>query len=181
MTPEERAELLRIVKSVVKFGDFTLSSGKKSDFYIDCRLVTLNARGLLLTARAMLEIIRPLRPVAVGGLAVGADPLSAGVAVESAREGDPIDAFIVRKEAKGHGTKKSIEGPPLARGARVIALDDVVTTGGSTVQAIERLREEAGADVIAAVALVDREEGGKEALAAMGVPLHAVFRKSELR
>jgi orotate phosphoribosyltransferase len=177
----DRTDLLSIVKGVVKFGDFTLSSGKKSDFYIDCRLVTLNARGLLLTSRAMLEIIRPLKPLAVGGLTLGADPIAAGVAIESAREGAPINAFIVRKEAKAHGAKRSIEGPELPRGAKVVVVDDVVTTGGSTVQAIERLREEVGAEILAAVALVDREEGGAEALQKMGVTLRAVFKKSELR
>ncbi|MCE9583669.1 MAG: orotate phosphoribosyltransferase [Planctomycetes bacterium] len=177
----DRAELLAIVKSVVKFGDFTLSSGKKSDFYIDCRLVTLHARGLLLTSKAMLDIIRPLKPQAVGGLTLGADPIAAGVAIESAREGAPINAFIVRKEAKAHGAKRSIEGPELQRGAKVVVVDDVVTTGGSTVQAIERLREEVGAEILLAVALVDREEGGAEALQKMGVTLKAVFKKSELR
>jgi orotate phosphoribosyltransferase len=177
----DRADLLAIVKSVVKFGDFTLSSGKKSDFYIDCRLVTLNARGLLLTSREMLNIIRPLKPQAVGGLTLGADPIAAGVAIESAREGAPINAFIVRKEAKAHGAKKSIEGPELPRGAKVVVVDDVITTGGSTVTAIERLREEVGAEILLAVALVDREEGGREALEKMGVKLASVFRKSELR
>jgi orotate phosphoribosyltransferase len=174
-------ELLAIVKSVARYGDFTLSSGRKSDFYIDCRLVTLSARGLLLTSRAMLDLIRPLNPDAVGGLTLGADPIAAGIALESAREGAPIDAFIVRKEAKAHGAKRSIEGPELRKGARVVVVDDVVTTGGSTIAAVERLREEVGADILAAVALVDREEGGREALEKLGVRLHALFRKSDLR
>lgn len=177
----DRSDLLAIVKSVVKFGDFTLSSGKKSDFYIDCRLVTLSARGLLLTSRMMLDLIRPMKPRAVGGLTLGADPIAAGIAIESARENAPIDAFIVRKEAKAHGAKKSIEGPELPKGSKVVVVDDVVTTGGSTITAVERLREEAQVEVLCAVALVDREEGGREALEKMGVRMHALFRKSDLR
>ena len=174
----DRSDLLAIVKSVASSA---LHARGKVGLHIDCRLVTLSARGLLLTSKAFLDLIRPLKPDAIGGLAIGADPISAGVAVESAREGAPINAFIVRKEAKGHGTKKSIEGPELKKGARVVVVDDVVTTGGSTVTAIERLREEAQVEIVAAVALVDREEGGKETLEKMGVKLLAVFRKSELR
>src|SRR3954471_12338602 len=126
-----------IRKRSLRIGDFTLSSGKKSSYYLDCRMTTLDARGALLIGRIILQRIREykLHAEAIGGLTMGADPIATAVAVVSAIESQPIQAFIVRKEAKGHGAQKLIEGYGGKPGSRVIVVDDVCTTGGSTLMA----------------------------------------------
>lgn len=160
------------------FGDFTLASGKKSPFYFDSKKTTLLPEGAWLTAREILRIVRErgIRADAIGGLTLGADPIVCPVAALSHAEGPAMRAFIVRKEAKDHGTGRRIEGN-LAPGSRVIIVDDVVTTAGSTLKAIDAAIEE-GHEVVAVICLVDREEGGAEKLARW--PFFPIFRKSEI-
>ncbi len=179
MTQESAAKgrLRAQVAGALLRGDFTLSSGKKSSYYLDGKMITLHGAGLHDLATVLLEMIGEDPIEAVGGLTLGADPIAAGVAALSAakpRARGPIHAFIVRKEAKKHGTTRWLEGPPLRAGALVAAVDDVITTGAATIAAIERIRE-AGATVKRAFCLVDREEGGCEALAGLGVALEPVF------
>lgn len=155
----------------------TLASGKSSTFYIDCKQVTLSAEGAYWTGRCLLERIRTLAPEAtcVGGLTLGADPLVSAVAVVSHEEGHPLQGFIVRKEPKKHGTGAWIEGmKAIAPGTPAAVLEDVVTTGESARKAAARARE-AGLRVNRVFALVDREEGGREALAREGLLLDALF------
>ena len=158
-----KAELLPLVRSVVKHGTFTLASGKTSKIYFDARQVTLNAKGAALVARVVLEMVKGEKVDAIGGLTLGADPIAGAVAAISAEAGRPIHGFIVRKEAKAHGTGKVVEGPDLPPKARVVVVDDVVTTGGSTLQAVKSLRE-AGFEVVRSICVVDREEGGRAAI-----------------
>jgi orotate phosphoribosyltransferase len=164
----------------LRIGDFTLSSGKKSSYYLDCRMTTLDPNGALLIGRIILQRIRTqkIEADAIGGLTMGADPIATAVAVVSAIEGRPLPAFIVRKEAKGHGTQRSIEGYDGKPGSRVIVVDDVCTTGGSILTAADRA-EEAGYNVVAAFCVVDREEGGTE-LIAKRCPFYTLFTAKEL-
>jgi orotate phosphoribosyltransferase len=163
-----------------RFGDFTLRSGRRSDFYFDGKQVTLDGRGLYLVSRLILQRCHQLPGVsAVGGMTLGADPICSGVAALSGMEdAHPLRAFIVRKEAKDHGTGRPIEGPALQPGERVVLVEDTITTGGALLQACDRVLE-TGAEIVEAVVIVDREEGGREALAERGLPLHALFRRSE--
>lgn len=164
--------------------DVVLASGRRSNFYIDCKQTTLTAEGHLLVGRLLFaELVRSelgAAPfVGVGGLTLGADPMASAVSLTSALAGHPIPAFIVRKEAKGHGTGAWIEGiKGLTPGGRVAILEDVVTTGGSAEKAITRARE-AGFVVDLVLALVDRQEGGREALEAQGVRLVSLFEKKD--
>src|SRR5580765_6533979 len=162
----EREQLRQLLKEQsLMHGDFTLASGKKSTFYFDSKKTTLLADGAWLTARAFLRVIREhaIEADAIGGLTLGADPIVCPVAALSHAEGNPLRAFIVRKEAKEHGTGKRIEGN-LTPGSKVIIVDDVVTTAGSTLKAIAAA-EAAGHVVVAVICLVDREEGGAAKLA----------------
>jgi orotate phosphoribosyltransferase len=163
-----------------RFGDFVLRSGRRSDFYFDGKQVTLDGRGLYLVSRLILERCHQLPGVsAVGGMTLGADPIAAGVAALSGMEDSrPLQAFIVRKEVKDHGTGKPIEGPALAAGQKVVLVEDTITTGGALLQAYDRVVE-AGAVPVEAIVIVDREEGGREACAERGLALHALFRRSE--
>lgn len=171
----------------MRFGDFTLASGAKSDFYVDCRVTTMDAVGARLIGELGWELIqkasteRGVAVEAVGGLTMGADPVALAVAVASGREGagGPLHAFSVRKSAKAHGLGRLIEGN-FASGQTVVVVDDVITTGGSTLQAIEAIEKEGGR-VAFVVALVDREEGGRAAIEARGVPVYAIATKSQLR
>jgi orotate phosphoribosyltransferase len=158
-----------------------LASGKESDFYIDCKRTALTAEGHVLVGRCMYDKVRQLRPLvrAVGGLTLGADPLASAIALTSFLEGEPVDAFIVRKEPKGHGTGQWIEGrATIPDGSRVAVLEDVVTTGGSALKAIERCRAET-LQVVACFALVDRKEGGRQAIEEAGVPLVSLFSRED--
>jgi orotate phosphoribosyltransferase len=158
-----------------------LSSGKESDFYIDTKQATLSAEGHYLVGRLVLREVRELVPdvQAVGGLTMGADPIASAVALTSFLEQRPVPAFYVRKEPKGHGTQQWVEGKKgLPEAARVCVLEDVVTTGASTLKAVERCRME-GLDVRGVVALVDREEGGRSAVEAAGIRLRSLFRRSD--
>jgi orotate phosphoribosyltransferase len=160
------------------FGDFTLASGKKSSFYFDSKRTTLLPEGAYLTAMEVLAILREqgIQADAIGGLTLGADPIVCPVAALSHVEGMPLRAFIVRKETKEHGTGRKIEGKLEPR-SRVVVVDDVVTTAGSTLKAIDAVERD-GHEVVAVVCLVDREEGGTEKLARW--PFYPVFSRSEI-
>lgn len=160
------------------FGEFTLVSGKKSNFYFDSKRTTLLAEGAYLVAAEILELLERegIEADAIGGMTLGADPIVCPVAALSHGGSRPLRAFIVRKEAKGHGTGRQIEGLLEPR-SRVVVVDDVVTTGGSTLRAIEAV-EKAGHEVVAVLALVDREEGGTEKLSRW--PFFALFRRDEI-
>lgn len=177
----DRARLLELL-TVHSFErrQVTLASGRTSNFYIDCKRTTLAAEGHWLVGRLLLDRIRRTAPEvqAVGGLTMGADPIASAVSMASWLGADPLQAFLVRKEAKGHGTRRFIEGPPLQPGTRVAIVEDVVTTGGSGLQAVERAQE-AGLQVVGVYALVDRQEGGAEAFAARGLRLDALFFRSD--
>ena len=171
---EELLELLK--KYAYKKGDFTLSSGKSSEHYVNCKPVTLLGRGLTLTSMMMLEHVET--PV-VAGLTLGADPLVSGVAVCSALDMRLVNALIVRKEPKGHGTGAWIEGPLFPKGTKVTVLEDVVTTGGSSIKAVEKLRD-AGYVVDRIVTIVDRKEGGEDAIKEAGLELRSLFTIDDL-
>lgn len=168
-----------IVKYAYVEGDFTLSSGAKSSYYINCKQVTLRAEGALALGRLLLQLL-PEDTQAVAGLTLGADPMVSAVSVVSAYENNPIPALIIRKQPKGHGTKAYIEGPSLASGAKVVVLEDVVTTGGSALTAVERLQD-AGYEVTQILALVDREQGGKELYQSKNIEFQALFSIQEVQ
>ena len=152
-----KEQILKMLKEkAYRKGEFTLSSGKSSEHYVNCKPVTLNGEGLYLISNLMLDNIKP-DVVAVGGLALGADPLVSGVAMACYQQWRPLDALIVRKKAKGHGTQQWIEGPKLPEGSKVTVLEDVVTTGGSSVKAVKVLRD-AGYEVDTIITIVNRKE-----------------------
>ena len=160
-------------------GDFTLSSGKKSSYYINGKEVTLHPLGAVAIGRLILPLL-PTNTAAVAGLTLGADPIVSAVSIVSTYEGQPIPALIVRKEAKGHGTGAYIEGMVLPAGAKVVVLEDVVTTGGSAMKAVERLRA-VGYEVEEVIALVDRQQGGEEFYKSVGLKFQAIFQIPELQ
>ncbi len=184
---QTRESLLHLLREKsVRFGDFTLSSGAKSSYYIDCRMTTTDAHGSLLVGQVMLDLIRReearagIRLTAIGGLTAGADPVTFAVGMTAAlREPErPLQMFIVRKEPKAHGEGKLIEGNFQA-GDVVVIVDDVITGGGSTLKAIQAVREAGGRVAFAAV-LVDRQQGGTGRIAEAGVPVLAAFTRDEL-
>jgi orotate phosphoribosyltransferase len=164
-----------------KVGDFTLRSGKKSRYYVDARTTTLSAEGQALIGALGLRALDAagLRPAAVGGLTMGADPIAYAIAHRSFLDGRPIEAFTVRKEAKGHGVGRQIEGC-LEAGQQVVVIEDTITTGGSALKACEALKA-VDARILAILALVDREEGGREALEAEGHRVISLVKLTELR
>ncbi|BDG08862.1 orotate phosphoribosyltransferase [Anaeromyxobacter paludicola] len=204
----DRARLLELLRTLsFERRKVVLASGKESDFYIDCKRTALTAEGHVLVGRLLLDRVRRLSPTVrgVGGLTLGADPIASAIAYTSFLELEqwraqgqpdeaaperaggagglhppaPIDSFIVRKEPKGHGTGQWIEGrKTIPDGSRVAVLEDVVTSGGSARKAIERCREE-GLEVVGCFALVDRMEGGREAIEALGVTLDALFTRRD--
>ncbi len=159
-----------------------LASGKKSDYYIDCRRTTLTSEGHFLVGSLFFDILARDFPdvSAVGGMSLGADPLVSATSLTSWIEGRPLDAFYVRKQPKGHGTGRQVEAPTtIQAGTMVAILEDVVTTGGSTIRAIEAAERDLGVDVRCVLALVDRrEEGGAQAIAELA-PFHAVFTRED--
>lgn len=162
--------------------EVTLASGKKSDFYVDCKQTTLDAEGAYLTGKLMYEIIAKMNEevAGAGGLTLGADPIATAVSIASFEANNPIPAFIIRKEPKGHGTGQWLEGTKnLETGANVIILEDVVTTGGSSLKAVKRA-EESGLKVLMILTLVDRCEGGRENIEKAGYKLKALFEKSDV-
>ena len=176
-----RQELLGLLKShAYKKGDYTLSSGRKSEHYVNCKPVTLSSRGLTLSSVMLLEAVEK-ESVAVAGLTLGADPLVSGVAVVCGLDNIRVNALIVRKEAKGHGTQAYIEGPLPEKGATITVLEDVITTGGSAIQAVKRLRD-AGYTVNRVAAIVDRQEDGEAdtAMKLAGLELVSIFKLEDI-
>jgi orotate phosphoribosyltransferase len=165
---------LAVERGAIKYGQFTLASGRSSSYYFDGRLLSLDPEGARLIAEAMLPGFRQARVAAVGGLTLGADPIVASIALVSGQEGEGIPGFIVRKEVKTHGMGQSTEGP-LRPGSRVAIVDDVCTSGGSLFQAIEAA-ELAGCTVVKVAAVLDRNEGGSAELARRGYPFVALLR-----
>lgn len=177
----QRLKEILLEKSYRK-GTFTLTSGKTSDFYIDGKQTTLSAEGAYLCGKLILKLINEADMVieAVGGMTLGADPIVTAVSIASFLKNTPIPAFIVRKEAKGHGTGNYIEGlSNMKEGCNVALVEDVVTTGGTLIKVIDRV-EEAGFKVGLVVTIVDRQEGGAEALEKAGYPLKALFTRKEM-
>jgi orotate phosphoribosyltransferase len=166
----DRQQLTELIREkALQFGQFTLASGKQASYYLDCRRVTLDARGAQLVGSGMLELLARDMPELVGGMAVGADPITGAILALAGSRGIPLRGIIVRKEAKAHGTGKFVEGP-FEPGERVVIVEDVVTTGGSSLLAIERC-EAVGLKVQRVLAIVDRMEGGREAFAERGYEL----------
>jgi orotate phosphoribosyltransferase len=181
---DDRARLAAILTkySVRRGGEYKLASGRLSDVYCDARVTTCRAEAIPLIGRLFLARFaeRGWTPQAVGGLTMGADPLVIAVAGASAGIASPINAFLIRKEAKGHGLKRQIEGlSDEQAGSRVVILDDTCTTGDSTIKAIDAARE-AGLTVLGAACLVDREEGARENVEGIGCPFDRIFRIAEL-
>jgi orotate phosphoribosyltransferase len=180
-----RDQLLELLATnSFRLGEFTLSSGGRSDYYIDCRTTTLHARGSELTGRVFLELIQQQgwQPQAVGGLTMGADPIVVATSVISSQAGVPIHGFLVRKAEKAHGMGRRVEGFQ-EKGARVVIVDDVCTTGGSTIQAIEAARE-FGFNITGVACLVERlEAGGRPAVekAAAPAPFISVFTSNDVK
>lgn len=184
MTVERDQLLDLIVANSFRLGEFTLSSGIKSDYYIDCRTTTLHAKGAELTGHVFLDLFRRQnwKPRAVGGLTMGADPIVVAIGVISAQAGAPVHGFLVRKTEKAHGMGRRIEGFQ-EKGARVVIVDDVCTTGSSTIQAIEAARE-FGFEIVGVACLVEREEaGGRPAVekAAAPAPFVSIFTSQEIK
>lgn len=159
----------------------TLASGRQSDFYFDGKQTTLHAEGGFLVGKLFYEAIKDVPGVqAVGGITLGADPIATATSIAACLDGNPLHAFIIRKEPKGHGTGQWLEGRKnLPAGTKVVIVEDVVTTGGSSMKAVNRAKEE-GLDVLGIVSLVDREEGGRENIEAEGYWLKTIFTKSQL-
>jgi orotate phosphoribosyltransferase len=179
LSEESRRALLdRVLALSFQRGRFQLSSGAWSDTYIDLRRTTLDPQGLTCAAATLWPILRATRAQGVGGPTLGADPLVAALLLRAAAERVALQGFLVRSAAKDHGTGRQIEGH-CAEGDRVVVLDDVVTRGGSILRAAAAARAQ-GAQVVQALALVDREEGGREALAAEGIPLFTPLRLAEI-
>jgi len=179
MTDHEQLVRLLAARSA-KRGDFTLASGRKSSLYIDARLTTMSPDGQRLIGRLGLQALRDSSwdADAVGGLTLGADPIAYAICHSSADTDRPVKAFTVRKEPKAHGTAKQVEGP-FARGDRVVVVEDVITTGGSAAKAVDALRRE-GAELLGVLALVDREEGGREHIESLGLQVHSLTTASEI-
>ncbi|HEU4723980.1 MAG TPA: orotate phosphoribosyltransferase [Candidatus Eisenbacteria bacterium] len=177
-TAEDRKRLFDILlERSLRFGDFTLSSGAKSKYYIDVRQTSLHPEGALLIAKFLYPLLKEKGVEGVGGLTLGADPIAGAVALWSQLHGAPMSGYIVRKEAKAHGAARQVEGPFHA-GMKVAVVDDVITKGGSALLAFDAVKA-AGADVRLVACVVDRGEGGPEEFAARGVPFHAVFHIRE--
>lgn len=170
----DRQALVDLIRErALKFGDFTLASGKKASYYLDCRQVTLDSRGAQLIGAGMLELLQDDLPELVGGMAIGADPITAAILTLAGVQKLPLRGVMVRKEPKGHGLGKHVEGP-FHEGERLVIVEDVVTTGGSSLKAIEHC-EAVGLKVKRVLAIIDRLEGGREAFAERGYELTTLF------
>ena len=170
----DKGALIELIRQQgLEFGDFTLASGQKASYYLDCRKVTLHAQGARLIAEGILELIADSLPDAVGGMAIGADPITAAVITLAGMRNIELNGFIVRKEPKQHGKGRSVEGP-VSPGDRVVIVEDVVTTGGSSLQAIDRV-EEFGLEVQRVIAIVDRLQGGEKIFSQRGIPLTSLL------
>jgi orotate phosphoribosyltransferase len=175
-----RRQLLleRLAERAYRHGNFTLASGRSSNHYVNCKPVSLSGEGLALLGEQLLAEVEA-DAVAVAGLTLGADPLVSAVALQAALTGRLLDALIVRKEAKGHGTGAWLEGPLPPAGSTITVLEDVVTTGGSSLKAVTQLRQ-AGYRVNRVVAIVDRQEGGLEAMTTADLELRSLFQLEEI-
>jgi orotate phosphoribosyltransferase len=174
-------ELIGLVETkALKRGTFRLASGREASFYLDAKQVVLDAHGAMLVGRAILERLRSIGPLpaAVGGMSIGADPITSAVITMAGVEGLPLKGFMVRKEPKDHGTKKYVEGP-VEPGQRVVIVEDVTTTGGSSLLAIDRVQE-FGLVVERVVTVIDRLAGAKDAFAARGIPLESLVTIRDL-
>ena len=174
----DKQKLIEIIREhALKFGQFTLASGKQASYYLDCRMVTLHPQGANQIAAGMLDVIESgvlgAMPQAVGGLAIGADPITASVVVHAGLRDHSVLGFMVRKEPKQHGTGKLVEGP-VTPGMKVVIVEDVITSGGSALKAAEAARE-FGLEVIGAIGVIDRLEGGRANFEAAGIPLHTLL------
>ncbi len=178
----EREKLKSLIKErSLKVSDepvFKLSSGKLSRYYVDLKQITFDPEGAYLVGKLMYELVRGFNPDGVGGLTLGADPIAYAVSFVSYMDGNPINPFVVRKEPKGHGMGRQIEGL-LKEGSKVAVVEDVVTTAGSSLKAVKACRD-AGLDVIGVFTIVDREEGGRENVEKEGLVLYSLFKLSEL-
>jgi orotate phosphoribosyltransferase len=175
----DRERLIALIhETALQFGSYTLASGKPSGYYLDCRKATLDSAGATLIAEGILELMGDDLPDAVGGMAIGADPITAAVITLAGIRGKPLKGFIVRKEPKGHGTGRAVEGPVLP-GHRVIVVEDVVTTGGSSLRAIEQA-ESFGLRVEGVLAVIDRLEGGRQAFQERGYWLKTLLTIRDL-
>jgi orotate phosphoribosyltransferase len=175
-----RQQLLNLLCQLAyQEGDFVLSSGQRSSYYINGKHVTLHPQGALAIGRIILSLL-PSDTQAVAGLTLGADPIVSAVSVVSAYENQPVTALIIRKEAKGHGTRAYIEGPTLPEGSKVVVLEDVVTTGQSAMKAVERLRE-AGYTVNQIISVVDRKQGGAEFYQSVGLKFEALYTINDIQ
>ncbi|UTF49934.1 orotate phosphoribosyltransferase [Desulfomicrobium sp. ZS1] len=177
---KRRLARLLIEKSYLE-GDFTLTSGKKSDYYFDCKHTALHPEGAWLIGKLFLDMIRAKGGVTgVGGMTLGADPLVSSVTVVSHLEGYPLPGFIIRKQSKGHGTNQYLEGlKNFEPGQSVCLLEDVITTGGTLLTAVERVRDQ-GLNIACIMGVLDREQGGRENLEKAGFDLQTIFTRKEL-
>jgi orotate phosphoribosyltransferase len=170
----DRTALEQLIRDkALRFGQFTLASGKQANYYLDCRQITLDAQGVRLVGEGMLDQLADDLPDLVGGMAIGADPITAAILTLAGMRGQALRGVMVRKEAKQHGTGRFVEGP-FHEGESIVIVEDVVTTGGSSLLAIERC-EAVGLKVARVLAIVDRLEGGREAFAAKGYQLTTLF------
>jgi orotate phosphoribosyltransferase len=176
---DDRARLLELIETyAVQRGHFILASGRESNYYLDGRMVALHPEGAYLIGKLLFAQMEGLDVQAVGGLTLGADPVATAVSIASYLEGRPINAFLVRKEPKGHGTKKLVEGP-LAPGSRVVIVEDTMTTGGSALKAVAAV-EELGCEVAAVMVVIDREEGARETIEGAGYRFMPLFTVRDL-
>jgi len=177
-----RKRLLEILcKNSFKYSEnpiYKLASGKMSDCYINCKATTLDSEAMNLIGHIFYDKIKTLHVAAIGGLTQGADPIAVATAMISGIKDNPVNAFVVRKEAKKHGLKKLIEGN-VTVGDKVVILDDVVTTGQSTIEAIEKAKKE-GLNIVKVIVLIDRQEGGKEEIEKLGIAFDSIFTKDDL-
>jgi orotate phosphoribosyltransferase len=170
----DREALQRMIgEKALAFGDFTLASGKKASYYLDCRQITLDAQGARLVGEGMLDLLSDNLPDLVGGMAIGADPITAAILTLAGVRGLPLRGVMVRKETKQHATGRLVEGP-FREGESIAIVEDVVTTGGSSLLAIERC-EAVGLKIQRVLAIIDRLEGGREAFSERGYKLTTLF------
>ena len=175
----DKDRLLELIKSsALTFGDFTLASGKKASYYLDCRRLTLNGEGANLIASGILNLLGDDMPDCVGGMAIGADPITAAVITRAWQQDIALNGFIVRKEAKEHGTGQQVEGPVVS-GQSAVMVEDVITTGGSSLRAIEHARKH-GLVVERLIAIVDRGDTSAKIFADVGVKFESLFHVSDL-
>lgn len=180
MTEHKKSLARLLVEKSYREGDFTLSSGRKSDYYFDCRVTALHPEGSWLIGTLFNRLLLPLDIRGVGGMTLGADPLVSSTTVISHQNGRPLAGLLVRKEAKGHGTGQFVEGlANFQPGDKVAMLEDVVTTGGSLLKACQRVKD-AGLEIVAVCTILDREEGGRALLQEAGYELLSLFTRKEL-